>query len=68
VCVCVAVSPCSCQVLCCLCLLCCAPPPTCLPRYGVTHSGLDAMVVRYIEEMDIFAKLPDDLAYVNHTS
>jgi hypothetical protein len=34
----------------------------------VTHSGLDAMVVRFIDEMTTFANLPDNLAYVNHTS
>jgi len=38
-----------------------------LCRYGVTHSGLDAMVVRYIDEMTTFANLPDALAYPNHT-
>lgn len=37
-------------------------------RYGVTHSGLDAMVVRYMEEMATFANLPNNLAYVNHSS
>lgn len=36
-------------------------------RYGVTHSGLDAMVVRYMDEMDTFNNLPDSLAYPNHT-
>lgn len=36
-------------------------------RYGVTHSGLDAMVVRYMDEMTTFVNLPDELAYPNHT-
>lgn len=36
-------------------------------RYGVTHSGLDSMVVRYMDEMNTFANLPDELAYPNHT-
>jgi hypothetical protein len=39
----------------------------CKRRYGVTHSGLDAMVIRYMDEMTTFANLPDSLAYPNHT-
>eukprot|EP00775_Hariotina_reticulata_P001355 gene1355-1696_t len=36
--------------------------------YGITHSGLDAMMMRYLEEMTTFANLPDHLAYPNSTS
>eukprot|EP00877_Chromochloris_zofingiensis_P013211 jgi/Chrzof1/8143/UNPLg00190.t1 len=36
--------------------------------YEITHTGLDAMVTRFIEEMTLFSKLPDDLAYTNATS
>lgn len=39
----------------------------CKRRYGVTHSGLDAMVIRYLDEMTTFSNLPDSLAYPNHT-
>lgn len=35
--------------------------------YEITHTGLDAMVTRFIEEMTLFSKLPDDLAYTNAT-
>lgn len=33
----------------------------------VTHSGLDAVVNRYMESVDAFAKLPSTLAWPNHT-
>jgi hypothetical protein len=47
------------------CLLC--HTTACTHRYGVTHSGLDAMVVRYMDEMDTFVNLGDNLAFPNHT-
>lgn len=33
----------------------------------VTHSGLDAVINRYMEKVDAFARLPTDLAWPNHT-
>ncbi|WIA14495.1 hypothetical protein OEZ85_003017 [Tetradesmus obliquus] len=36
--------------------------------YSVTHSGIDAMMNAYIDKMEIFANLPDDLAFGNHTT
>jgi len=36
-------------------------------RYGITHSGLDAMMMRYLEEMTTFVNLPNKLAYPNAT-
>eukprot|EP00775_Hariotina_reticulata_P003515 gene3515-3785_t len=36
--------------------------------FGITHSGLDAMMMRYLEEMTTFSNLPDNLAYPNATS
>eukprot|EP00883_Tetradesmus_obliquus_P002715 jgi/Sobl393_1/12921/SZX78204.1 len=49
-----------------------ADKSTCLPKgdpyYDITHSGLDAMVSRYIDQMTVFAALSNDLAFPNHTS
>jgi hypothetical protein len=36
--------------------------------YQITHSGLDAMVSRYMDEAQIFADLPEELAFGNHSS
>lgn len=48
-----------------------ADPSGCFPEgseyYDITHSGLDAMVSRYIDAYTAFAALPDSLAYANHT-
>eukprot|EP00775_Hariotina_reticulata_P009651 gene9651-9811_t len=45
---------------------------TCYPPgsewYDITHTGLDAQLIRYIEEATVMVNLPDDLAYPNHTS
>jgi hypothetical protein len=38
------------------------------PYYAITHQGLDAMITRFIDEMNSFAKAPDNLAYPNHTA
>ena len=38
------------------------------PYYQITHGGLDAMVSRYIDEAKIFADLPDELAFGNHSA
>lgn len=35
--------------------------------YHITHQGLDAMVYRFIDEMTVFANLPDNMAFPNHT-
>jgi hypothetical protein len=48
-----------------------ADKSTCLPKgdpyYDIAHTGLDAMVSRYIDQMTVFAALGNDLAYPNHT-
>jgi len=36
-------------------------------RYDITHAGLDAMVTRYINDMVVFANLPNELAFANHS-
>lgn len=36
-------------------------------RYDITHSGLDAMVTRYLNDMVVFANLPNEIAFANHS-
>jgi hypothetical protein len=36
-------------------------------RYDLTHSGLDAQMIRYMQEATVMVNLPDDLAWPNHT-
>uniref|UniRef100_A0A383VUJ6 PAS domain-containing protein n=1 Tax=Tetradesmus obliquus TaxID=3088 RepID=A0A383VUJ6_TETOB len=44
----------------------CYPPDS--EWYTITHSGIDAMMNRFLDNMEIFVNLPDELAFVNHTS
>eukprot|EP00775_Hariotina_reticulata_P009112 gene9112-9281_t len=38
------------------------------PWYDITHSGLDAMATRYLNDMVVFANLPNEIAFANHSS
>ncbi|KIY98973.1 hypothetical protein MNEG_8988 [Monoraphidium neglectum] len=35
--------------------------------YDITHNGLDAMIMRWMDDYTAFAHLPDELAFANHT-
>lgn len=37
------------------------------PWYAISRGGLDAMVMRFMDQLSVFANLPDSLAYANHT-
>jgi hypothetical protein len=37
------------------------------PYYVITHQGLDAMITRFIDEMQSFAKAPESMVTPNHT-
>jgi hypothetical protein len=43
----------------------CYPPGN--TYYDITHHGLDAMMQRYMQEIDILNKVPDEFLWPNHT-